>query len=129
MKPKMTPEQLAVKERLAAETKARLAKVWNAPGFAAEHEAWRTEHRAAAEMCAARERAGITQAALARRLNIPRANVSRMERGQNVTFATFARYLNGCGFDFSIRVFPLRRGVDKLISCHCREGHIYRKGW
>lgn len=110
MKAKMTPEQLAVRERLAAETKARLEKAWNAPGFAAEHEAWRTEHRAAAEMCAARERAGMTQAALARRLNIPRANVSRMERGQNVTFATFARYLNGCGFDFSIRVFPVRRG-------------------
>jgi len=62
MKTKMTPEQLAVKEHLAAETKARLEKVWNAPGFAAEHEAWRTEHRAAAEMCAARERAGMTQA-------------------------------------------------------------------
>ena len=121
MKTKMTPEQQMVKERLAAETKARLSKVWNAPGFAAEHEAWRTEHRAAAEMCAARERAGITQADLARRLHIPRANVSRMERGQNVTFATFARYLNGCGFDFSIRVFPIRKGGASATPTRRRE--------
>ena len=108
MKTKMTPEQLAVKERLAAETKARMDAVWNSPGFAAEHAAWLKEHRAAAEMCKARERAGMTQADLARRLRIPRANVSRMENGQNVTFATFAKYLRGCGFDFAIRVFPLR---------------------
>ena len=108
MKTKMTPEQLAVKERLAAETKARMDAVWNSPGFAAEHAAWLNEHRAAAEMCKARERAGMTQAALARRLRIPRANISRMENGQNVTFATFAKYLNGCGFDFAIRIFPLR---------------------
>ena len=62
-------------------------------------------------MCKARERAGMTQADLARRLRIPRANVSRMENGQNVTFATFAKYLNGCGFDFAIRIFPLRTGA------------------
>ena len=107
MKTKMTPEQLAIKKRLAAETKARMDAVWNSPGFQEEHAAWLTEHRAAAEMCKARERAGMTQAALARRLHIPRANISRMERGQNVTFATFAKYLNGCGFDFSIKIFPL----------------------
>jgi len=120
-KTKMTPEQVATKERLAAETKVRLEKVWRAPGFAAEHEAWRTEHRAAAEMCAARERAGMTQAELARRLRMPRANVSRIERGQNVTFATFARYLNGCGFDFAIRVFPIRKGTVSAASSRRRE--------
>ena len=106
MKTKMTTAQLATKERLAAETRARLEPIWNAPGFADEHEAWRVAHRAAEKMCAARKRAGITQATLARRLRIPRANISRMENGQNVTFASFARYLNGCGYDFDIRIFP-----------------------
>lgn len=106
MKTRKTPEQTAERERLVAETRARLGAVWGAPGFAEEHEAWRKERRAAAEMCKARRLAGITQEALARRLHVPRANVSRMERGQNVTFATFARYLGGCGFDFEIRVFP-----------------------
>ena len=60
----MTPERLAIKERLAAETKARMDAVWNSPGFADEHAAWLNEHRAAAEMCKAREKAGMTQAAL-----------------------------------------------------------------
>ena len=121
MKTKMTPEQLAIKERLAAETKARMDAVWNSPGFADEHAAWLNEHRAAAEMCKARERAGMTQAALARRLRIPRANVSRMENGQNVTFATFAKYLNGCGFDFSIRIFPLRPDASTAAPTRRRQ--------
>lgn len=108
MKTKMTPEQMAMKERLAAETRKRMDAIWNAPGFAEEHEAWLKEHRAAVEMCKARKRAGITQEALARRLRVPRTNVSRMENGQNVTFATFARYLLGCGYDFRITVFPVK---------------------
>ena len=37
---------------------------------------------------------------LAERMHMPHANVSRIENGQNVTFATFARYLRGCGFDW-----------------------------
>lgn len=41
-------------------------------------------------------------------MNTRRSNVSRMERGQNVTLATFARYLLGCGYDFRITVFPAR---------------------
>ena len=121
MKTKMTPEQMAVKERLAAETKARMDAVWSDPAFRAEHEVWLKERRATVEMCKARERAGITQATLARRLRIPRANVSRMENGQNVTFATFARYLNGCGFDFSIRVFPIRKNNAPAVSIRRRE--------
>ena len=48
-----------------------------------------------------------SKAELARRMKIPRANVSRIENGQNVTFETFARYLRGCGFDFSLKIFPL----------------------
>ena len=121
MKTKMTPEQLAIKERLAAETKARMDAVWNSPGFADEHAAWLKEHRAATEMCKAREKAGMTQAALARRLRIPRANVSRMENGQNVTFSTFAKYLNGCGFDFSIRIFPLRPDASTAAPTRRRQ--------
>lgn len=111
MKTKMTPEQLATKERLLKRTKKEMDSLWNDPGFRAEHATWQKGYRAAAEMCAARERAGMTQEALARRLHIPRANVSRMENGQNVTFATFTKYLNGCGFDFSITIFPMKRGL------------------
>lgn len=121
MKTNMTSEQLATKERLLKRTKGELDALWRDSGFRAEHAAWQKEYRAAAEMCAARERAGITQEALARRLRIPRANVSRMENGQNVTFATFTKYLNGCGFDFAITIFPMKSGATDSASANRRE--------
>lgn len=115
-----TSEKKALRERLAARTKSEMDALWDDAEFRRGYYAWEKEYRAAAEMCAARERAGMTQAELARRLRIPRANVSRMERGQNVTFATFARYLNGCGFDFSIRIFPMRKGVSSAAPIRRR---------
>ena len=122
----MTPDQMAVKERLAAETRKRMDEIWNAPGFAEEHEAWQKEHHAAVEMCKARKRAGITQEILARRLRIPRSNVSRMENGQNVTFATFARYLLGCGYDFRITVFPVK-GAKQTIGARASGARPRRR--
>lgn len=103
-------ELAALKERLLAETEARHSKDWERPGFAEGYAAWEREYRATVELCKARRKAKLTQEELARRINIPRANVSRIERGQNVTIATFARYLRGCGFDFSIRIFPIGKG-------------------
>ena len=107
MKTKMTPEQLAVKARLLAETKTRMERDESAPGFQERHAAWEKEYRATVAMHKARQKANLTQAELAKRMKIPRANVSRIENGQNVTFATFARYLRGCGFDFALRIFPI----------------------
>ena len=115
-KTEMTTEELAaLKKKLLAETRAELDAVWNSPGFQEEHEKWLKEHearvaewRAQEAMAQARRRAGITQEALARRMHVPRANVSRMERGQNVTFATFGKYIAGCGCDYSITVFPVK---------------------
>ena len=109
MKTKMTPEQLAVKARLLAETKARMERDESKPGFAEGYAAWKKEYDATVAMYNARRRAKLTQKELAKRMKIPRANVSRIESGQNVTFETFARYLRGCGFDFSLKIFPLRR--------------------
>ena len=110
MKTKMTPEQLAVKARLLAETKARHEKDWERPGFAERYADWEKEYTAETAMCAARKKANLTQTELAKRIHTPRENISRMENGQNVTFATFARYLRGCGFDFSLRIFPIGKG-------------------
>ena len=67
-------------------------------------------------LCAARKKANLTQAELARRIHTPRENISRMENGQNVTFATFARYLRGCGFDFSLRIFPIGKGKRDVVD-------------
>ena len=110
MKTKMTTEQLATKARLLAETKARMERDESRPGFAEGYAAWKKEYDATVAMYKARQEAKLTQAELAKRMKIPRANVSRIENGQNVTFATFARYLRGCGFDFSLRIFPIGAG-------------------
>ena len=104
----MTKEELvALKARLLAETRERMAKAEARPGFAEEHAAWKREYDATVAMFKARHRAKLTQAQLAKRMKTPRAQVSRIENGQNVTFSTFARYLRGCGFDFSLRIFPM----------------------
>lgn len=111
----MTKEELAaLKARLLAETKERMARDEARPGFAEEYDAWDREYRATVALRQARQKANLTQAELAKRMKIPRANVSRIENGQNVTFATFARYLRGCGFDFSLKIFPI--GADKHSS-------------
>lgn len=116
MKKKMTPEQLALKARLLAETKARMEREEAKPGFAEQYAAWKREYDATVAMYKARQKANLTQAELAKRMKIPRANVSRIENGQNVTFATFARYLRGCGFDFSLRIFPIGKGKKRTAN-------------
>ena len=109
MSTKLTPAQISARARLLAETKARMARDEAKPGFAEGYAAWRKEYDATVAMYKARQKANLTQAELAKRMKIPRANVSRIENGQNVTFETFARYLRGCGFDFSLRIFPIRQ--------------------
>ena len=106
----MTKEdKKALRDRLAKRTKAEMDALWSNPDFRREHAIWKQEYNAAVAMHEARQKAGLTQLDLAERMNTRRSNVSRMENGQNVTFATFARYLYGCGFDFSISVFPMKR--------------------
>jgi ribosome-binding protein aMBF1 (putative translation factor) len=105
---RMGKEELAsLKARLAKRTRDEMDREWADPKFREEYAAWEREYRATVALYKARQKANLTQAELARRMKIPRANVSRIENGQNVTFETFARYLRGCGFDFSLRIFPL----------------------
>ena len=109
MKTKMTPEQLATKARLLAETKARHEKVQNQPGFWDQYAAWDREYNATVAMHKARQEAKLTQAEVARRMHVPRASVHRIERGQNVTIATLTRYLRACGFDLMLSYVPIGR--------------------
>ncbi len=107
----MNKEELAaLKERLAKRTREEMAREWADPKFREDYASWEREYRATVALYKARQEANLTQAELAKRMKIPRANVSRIENGQNVTFATFARYLHGCGFDFSLKIFPIRAG-------------------
>ena len=100
-------ERDALRGELAARTKAKLEKKWNAPGFREEHEAWLGEYEAEVAMAEARRRAKISTTELARRMRSTRMNVRRIESGQNITLATLSRYLHGCGFGYSLRIFPL----------------------
>lgn len=108
---KMTKEELAaLKERLARRTREEMDREWADPKFREDYAAWEREYRATVALYKARQEANLTQAELAKRMRTPRAQVSRIENGQNVTFATFARYLRGCGFDFALRIFPIGKG-------------------
>ena len=109
-KPMTKTERDALKAKLAAQTKEEMEAVWNAPGFREEHEAWLREYDAEVAMAEARRRANITTSELARRMRSTRMNVRRIENGQNVTLATLARYLHGCGFDYRLRIFPIGKG-------------------
>ena len=111
MKTMTADERAALKARLLARTQKRISEAEARPGFAEEYAAWEREYRATVALYKARQKANLTQAELAKRMKIPRANVSRIENGQNVTFATFARYLRGCGFDFSLKIFPIGHRV------------------
>ena len=107
----MNKEELAaLKDRLARRTHEEMEREWSDPKFREDYAAWEREYRATVALYKARHEANLTQAELAKRMKTPRAQVSRIENGQNVTFATFARYLRGCGFDFSLRIFPIGRG-------------------
>ena len=61
MKAKMTPEQLTVKERLLAETKARMERDESKPGFAEGYAVWKKEYDATVAMYNARKKANLTQ--------------------------------------------------------------------
>jgi len=100
----------ALKERLAKRTREEMECEWADPKFREDYAVWEREYRATVALYKARQEANLTQEELAKRMKIPRANVSRIENGQNVTFATFARYLRGCGFDFSLKIFPIGAG-------------------
>ena len=107
-KTELNKEELAaLKARLAKRTRDEMDREWADPKFREEYAAWEREYRATVALYKARQTANLTQAELARRMRIPRANVSRIENGQNVTFETFARYLRACGFDFYLKIFPL----------------------
>lgn len=56
----------------------------------------------------ARKRSGLKQTEIAKRMQVPQANVSRIEHTTDaMTFKTFAAYLKACGYSFSITLNPL----------------------
>ncbi len=116
MKTMTATERAKLKARLLAETEARHAKDWERPGFAESYAAWDREYNATVAMYKARQEAKLSQAEVARRMNVPRASVYRIEHGQNVTIATLTRYLRACGFDFRFSIFPLGSTPENRLA-------------
>lgn len=102
----MTEKQRALRARAIADGATLMREIHDRPGFDEGQIEWHQEYNAAVALCAARKRAGLSQKAVAEKMEIPRSNVSRIESGLNITFATFSKYLRACGFDFSINIRP-----------------------
>lgn len=102
----LTEKQKELRAKAVAEGAAMMAEIHNRPKFDEDQLEWRNEYNAAVALCAARKRAGLSQQTVADRMRIPRSNVSRIEGGLNITFATFAKYLRACGFDFAVNIRP-----------------------
>ena len=69
------------------------------PVFAAASKRIAAEYKIAAELVAIRKAAGLTQAALAKRMGVKQPAVARLEvRGYaRYTYQTVSRYINACG--------------------------------
>lgn len=64
----------------------------------------------------ARDRAGLTQAELARRLGVSQAAVAKLERPQaNHTITTLESVLRRTGRQLVLSTEPLKRGIDETL--------------
>lgn len=77
------------------------------PEFRKAYEEVDAEVRLAIAVAEARERAGMTQAALAKKMHTKQSNISRIERGsQNVTVATLERIAKALHSRLEIQLLP-----------------------
>ena len=75
------------------------------PGFAENESAIRADNALKVAMMEARDKSGLTQAEIARRMGVSPSNLSRALHGGNaVSGSTFAAFLNACGFSFTVRL-------------------------
>lgn len=81
------------------------------PGFAAAYAALADEYAALAELLAARQRAGMTQADVADRMGVAQSSVARLEstagsRKHAPSLATLRRYADAVGCALHITLTP-----------------------
>mgnify|MGYP003346108706 CR=1 FL=1 len=103
---KLTKSQIELREKCMKESESYFNKEWNKPGFAKEMDAFRQEYQMNVAMYKAKKESGLTQTEIARRMGIPRPNVSRIEHSRTVSFDTFCSYLKACGFAFTFALMP-----------------------
>ena len=80
------------------------------PGFAEGENAERTAIAFKVAMLEARDKSGMTQAEIAKRMGVEPSNLSRLLHGNGgVNGATFAAFLRACGFGFTIALVPFTK--------------------
>jgi transcriptional regulator with XRE-family HTH domain len=86
-------------------------KVLKAPGAAARVAEIESELRVAAGLTALREKAGLSQRQLAKRIGVSQPRVAAIERSRNVTLDVLEQYVHALGGKLEVTV---ARGAEKL---------------
>jgi transcriptional regulator with XRE-family HTH domain len=86
-------------------------KVLKAPGAVARVAEIESELRVAAGLTALREKAGLSQRQLAKRIGISQPRVAAIERSRNVTLDVLEQYVHALGGKLEVTV---ARGAEKL---------------
>ncbi|MEI6808632.1 MAG: helix-turn-helix transcriptional regulator [bacterium] len=91
----MKKDRMLRNMRVAHEAQA--AGIRAHPAFRRVSDGFDLEYEVARQMVAARTKAGLTQADLARRMHTTQSVISRIESGVNVSIETLARFADACG--------------------------------
>jgi len=86
---------------LIRSTEAFCDAVKKRPGYAEDAAVFDIEYAIAKEMARAREKSGLTQGQIARRMGTTQSSVSRMATGR-VSIASLERYFEACGAKLKI---------------------------
>ena len=90
--------------KMRAVHEAQVAGIRSHPDFQRVSDEFDLEYEVARQMQAARTQAGLTQAALARRMHTTQSVVSRIESGVNVSIETLARFAEACGSRLQVQL-------------------------
>lgn len=110
----MTTKRVRTLERMRSAHEAQVAGIRAHPDFQRVSTEFDLEYEVARQMLKARTQAGLTQAALARRMRTTQSVVSRIESGVNVSVETLARFAQACGSRLRVQmVRETRAGYGK----------------
>lgn len=95
---------------VAHDHKAFLAKAKKRKGFPEAYDALELEYRLANQMIKARNRAGLTQDAVAERMGTTKSAISRLESASKhaPSLDTLKRYAEAVGCELQVRLVPQR---------------------
>ena len=99
---RVTREQAKGRARLFRKGGAALEEARrDIPGFAEAEPLMRVKSAIQTALFSAREKAGLSQSELGKRLGIPQPNVSRLESATNLTMKSLSEYLTACGCEIA----------------------------